>query len=348
MRTAVAVVAVFTLLDAALPGAARAQTPTDAKAVARDKPQEGAAALPTEIKPDFVQEAQGTFGALLNGGNVQGAAAKLGAFYGARVLQHGFRGDVGFGLNALAVDEDAEPKNGFTRVEEDGSLAPANAFDNLNTSGFAKLRYDFFFGDVGSVYAAGLGFHDSAANLLLRLRADVGYRHYLFNVPKHALSAEIGAVYTIDNAIFTVDDADTNGDGRVSVWGDETDFEEGGGVVGGRLALAYSNALLDNVTFTQLLEVVPNISLGADVPVFGYVDAPFETARSDDGRGDNQLGLGEATIASSATQLTMTLMDNLALAINATLIYDNAAIFRRNAYTNHDVATSIQLAYKFF
>ncbi len=340
---------VFSLVASlTLAGAASAQTPTDAKGVVREKPQEAAAALPAEIKPDLVQEAQGTLGALVNGGNVQGVAGKLGGFYSARVSQHGFRGDVGLGVNALAVDEDADPKNGFSRVDEDGTIAPANLFDNFNTSAFAKLRYDYFFGDVGSVYIAGLGFHDSAANLALRLRADVGYRHYLFNVPKHALSAEVGAVYTIDNAIFAVEGADTNGDGRVSVWGDETRFEENGGVVGARLALAYSNALLDNVTFTQLLEVVPNISVGSDIPVVGYVDAPFETLRSDNGQGDNKLGLGEATIASSATQLTVTLLSNLALAVNVTLMYDNGAIFRRNAYSNYDVATSIQLAYKFF
>lgn len=342
------VVAIVVLVILAAGGSARGQTPTDAKAVARDKPQEAAAAIPAELKPDLVQEAQGSLGALFNGGNVQGMAGKLGAFYSARAMQHGFRGDVGLGINALAVDEDADPTNGFTRVDEDGTLAPANLLDNLNTSSFAKLRYDYFLGNFGSIYVAGLAFHDSAANLLLRLRADVGYRHYLFNVAKHALSAEVGAVYTIDNAIFAVEGADTNGDGRVSVWGDETTFEESGGVLGGRLALAYSNALMDNVTFTQLLEVVPNISLADDAPVVGYVDAPFETLRSDDQRGDNKLGLGEATVASSATQLTVTVMSNVALAVNITLLYDNGAIFRRNAYSNYDVATSIQLSYKFF
>ena len=94
---------------------------------------------------------------------------------------------------------------------------------------------------IGSVYASGFAFHDSAANLLMRLRADAGYRHYFFNVDKHALSGELGAVYTIDNAPF--DSIDSNRDGKVSVWGDETRFEDSGGVFGARLALAYSNEM---------------------------------------------------------------------------------------------------------
>lgn len=347
-----AISALFSLSTLAA-GSAFAQTPTAAGDVKKEKPQEAAAAIPAEVKPDFVQEAQGTAGTLFNGGNVQGASGKLGGFYGFRYLNHGVRADLGMGLAALAVDEDANPANGFTKVNKDGTLSDASLADNVNTSGFGKIRYDYFFGDVGSVYGAGLAFHDSAANLLLRLRADVGYRHYFFNVPKHTLSGEVGAVYTIDNAIFTVDPndplaADTNGDGRVYVWGDETQFEKTGGVVGARLALAYSNALLDNVTFTQTLEVIPNVSFGQDIPVFGDVDAPFESARSDDGQGDNKLGLGEATIANSVTQLTVNLMSNLTVGVNLTLAYDNGAIARRNAYTNYDVATAIQLGYKFF
>lgn len=328
--------------------AASAQTPAEAAAVSKEKPQEAAAAVPATLPTDLVQEAQGSVGALFNGGNVQGAAFKLGGFYGARSGVHGFRGELGLGLSALAVDEDADPKNGFTRVDDKGVAQEANAFDNTNTSGFGKLRYDYFVGDVGSVYGAALVFHDSAANLLARLRADVGYRHFLFNVPKHTLSAEVGAVYTVDNGIFNVGDADTNDDGRVSVWGDQTEFEASGGVVGARLALSYSNALLDNVTFTQGIEVIPNLSFGSGVPVFGNVAAPFETARSESGEGDGELGLGEATIANSISQLTVNLMSNISLAVNLTIAYDNGAIFRRNAYTNYDVATSFQLAWKFF
>ncbi len=348
MRIAVAVVVVATTAFSA-----EAQTPTDATGVIKEKPQEAAAALPAAPPPsELTQEAQGSVGALFNGGNVQGAAAKVGGFYQLRLLQHGLRFDLGLGMAALAVDEDLDPKNGFTKLLQDGTTEDANALDNVNTNGFAKLRYDFFVGDVdkavGSVYAAGLVFHDSAVNLLARLRADVGYRHYLFNVPKHTLSAEVGGVYTVDNAIFNVDDADTNADGRISVWGDETRFEDSGGVVGARVAIAYSNAVLDNVTFTQGIEVIPNLSFGTGIPVFGNVSAPFESARSDNGEGDNELGLGEATIANSTSQLTVNLMSNLSLAVNLTIGYDNGAISRRNAYTNYDVATSFQLAWKFF
>ncbi len=327
--------------------AAAAQTPTAAADVKKEKPQEAAAAIPAEIKPEFVQEAQGTVGTIFTAGNVQSASGRVGGFYGFRYLQHGVRFDLGLGLASLAVDGDGDPANGFTKVDSTGAVVgEASLADNVNTSGFSKLRYDYFLGDIGSIYAAGLFFHDSAANLLLRTRADIGYRHYFFNVPKHSFSGEVGAVYTIDNAIFNVEDADTNGDGRVYVWGDETEFEKSGGVVGARLAVAYSNALLDNVTFTQTFELIPNISFGKDIPVFGDVDAPFESARF--GEGDNALGLGEATIANAVSSLTINVSTNLSIGANLTIGYDNGAIARRNAYTNHDVALSGQLGYKFF
>ena len=123
---------------------------------------------------------------------------------------------------------------------------------------------------------------------------------------------------------------------------------EGAPEFGARLALVYSNALMDNVTFTQSLEVIPNLSFGSDMKVVGDVDAPFEALRDKDGRGDNKLGLGEATIANSSTQLAITVATNLSVGVNLTLSYDNGAVARRNAYTNYDVATAIQLAYKFF
>lgn len=335
----------------ALAASASAQTPTTVVDVKKDRTQEAYAAIPKDVTTDFIPEAQGNLGMLFNGGNVQGASGKLGAFYGFRYGRHGVRFDLGLGLAALAVDGDADPANGFSKVNPDGTISDASLADNFNTMGFSKIRYDFFFGDIGSLYAAGLGFHDSAANLLLRLRADIGYRHYFFNVDKHTLSGEIGGVYTVDNAIFEIDPvvADTNEDGRVFVWGDETRFEDSAGVLGARLALVYSNALMDNVTFTQSLEVIPNLSFGSDMKVVGDVDAPFEQQRSRDGvTGDNKLGLGEATIANSNTQLAVTVATNLSVGVNLTLSYDNGAVARRNAYTNYDVATAIQLAYKFF
>ncbi len=333
----------------ALASSSMAQTPTAAADVKKDRTQEVYAAPPKELVPVFTPEAQGNLGMLFNGGNVQGASGKLGAFYGFRYGVHGVRFDLGLGLAALAVDADADPSNGFSKINPDGSVSDASLADNYNTSGFSKLRYDYFFGDVGSLYAAVLGFHDSAANLLLRLRGDVGYRHYFFNVPKHTLSGEIGAVYTVDNAIFDTnpETADTNKDGRVFVWGDDTRFEESAGVLGARLALVYSNALMDNVTFTQSLEVIPNLSFGSDMKVVGDVDAPFEALRNG-GVGDNKLGLGEATIANSNTQLAVTVATNLSIGVNLTLSYDNGAVSRRNAYTTYDVATAIQVAYKFF
>jgi hypothetical protein len=328
--------------------AANAQTPTAVADVKKEKPQEAAAAIPAEVKPDLVQEAQGSVGSIFNAGNVQGATGRVGGFYGFRYLNHGLRFDVGAGLAALAADGDGDPSNGFTKVDAEGNVVgEADLTDNFNTSGFARARYDYFLGDIGSIYAAGLFFHDSAVNLMARSRADVGYRHYFFNVPKHSFSGEVGVVYTIDNAIFATEGADTNNDGRVFVWGDATGFEKSGGVVGARLAVAYANALMDNVTFTQNLELIPNVSFGEDIPVFGDVDAPFEAARNS-GAGDNRLGLGEATIVNAVSALTVNVSSNLAIGMNLNIVYDNGAIARRNAYTNHDIALSANLGYKFF
>ncbi len=344
MRTSTHLLA-FTFVAAT---AAAAQTPTAAGDVNKAKPQESAAVIPAEVKPDFTQEGAGSLGSIFNSGNVQGASGRLGGFYGARYLQHGLRFDVGMGLAALAIDGDGDPANGFTKIDQDGNAVEASAFDNINTSGFAKLRYDYFLGDFGSIYAAGLLFHDSAVNLLLRSRADVGYRHFFFNVPKHQLSAEAGVVYTIDNGIFNVEGADTNNDGKVFVWGDDTQFEASGGVVGVRLAATYTNALLENITFIQNVEIIPNVSFGPDIPVFGDVAAPFEQVRSPDGQGDNRLGLGEATIFNAVSSLVISLSENLNVGFNLNLIYDNGAVARRNAYTNYDAALSATLGYKFF
>lgn len=327
---------------------AQAQTPTTASAVATNKPQETPAALPAEVSDTLVQQGQGTIGTIFNAGNVQGATGRVGGFYSLRYAQHGLRFDVGAGLAALASDGDGDPQNGFSKVDATGAVVgEANLLDNLNTSGFGKARYDYFLGDVGSVYAAGMLFHDSAVNLMARSRVDVGYRHFFFNVPKHSFSGEVGAVYTLDNAIFATEGADTNGDGRVFVWGDETKFETSGGVIGARLAVAYANALMDNVTFTQNLELIPNVSFGQGIPVVGDVDAPFEAARSG-GEGDNRLGLGEATIVNAVSALTVNLGNNLAVGLNLNIVYDNGAVARRNAYTNHDVALSATLGYTFF
>ena len=41
-------------------------------------------------------------------------------------------------------------------------------------------------------------------------------------------------------------------------------------------------------------------------------------------------------------------MSNLTIGANLLITYDNGAIARRNAYTNHDVIFSFQLGYKFF
>ena len=309
----------------------------------KEQPAEQPAATTATVEP--THQAEAFVGAVLNGGNVQGAAARIGGFYGFRRGVHAVRGDLALGMAALAVDADGDPGNGFTRIEADGTAHPATMLDNVNSSAGARVRYDVFLADTTSVYVAALAQHDSALNLLVRLRGDLGGRQFLFLQPHHSLALELGGAYTIDDGIFDATNADTNGDGRVSVWGDATSFEKSGGIVAARIALAYANTLVQGVSFGETLEVLPNLSFAADVPVVGYVDAPFEEARLD---GDGRLGLGEATIANSVTTLSVQAGGGLALGVTLTFAYDAGAVARRNAMTNADTTLAVQLGYRFF
>jgi Protein of unknown function, DUF481 len=313
-----------------------AQTPAEAASVDKAKPQETAAAPAPAPASDFAQEAQGTVGGLFMTGNVESLAARAGGYYQMKYLMHGLRFDGALGITSLSQDTDLDPANGF-------DVRLGDEENRMNTLANGRLRYDFFLTDLDSIYAATMGFHDSAANLQVRLRADAGYRRYFFHSPKHSFSGEIGAVYTIDRAPFK---GDTNEDGLVDL-SDEVSFEANNGTVGARLMLGYANALMDNLAFTTTLEVIPNI--------FPEVDAPYEAgdaalgikARVDED-GDNKLGIGEATIAISNSTLTYSLLSNLTIGANLMLGWDNGAVARRNAYTNHDVALTFQLGYRFF
>lgn len=305
------------------------QTPTDATKVDRAKPQEAAAAPVAAPTPGTTQTAQATLGLLLNDGNVSSVAGRAGGNYQLRFDVHGIGLEVGAGIASIAQDPDLDPANGYGVPLGD----PAN---KLNTTFAARLRYDFFLGPDDSLYASGFVFHDSAANLLARLRADLGYRHFLFQVPKHSFAAEVGVVYTIDNTPLGVD---SNEDGVIDI-NDESGFETSGGTYGARLAVAYTNALSDNVQYATTAEVVPNL--------FPDVEAPFEVARSGDGAGDGVLKLGEATIFTWVNTLTFHVNEQLHVGLAFNLAYDNGAIARRNAYTNHDASLSFQLGYKLF
>lgn len=317
----------LTITLAVLSPSAAAQTPAEAAKVDKAKPQEAAAA-PVAPVDTLAEEAQATAGVLFNDGNVSALSGRVSGFWQMKFLAHGVRLEAGAGMASLAQDPDADPSDGF----DVGLFSPEN---RANTSAHARARYDFFLSPDDSLYASGFAFHDSAANLLARLRADLGYRRFLFNVDKHSLTGEVGAVYTIDNAPVGVD---SNTD-KVIDLDDETAFEKSGGTAGARLALAYTNALLDTVSYTTTLEIVPNI--------FPDVDAPFEAARNG-GVGDDKLGFGEATIATWNNTLTFNVSNNLNVGVNLAVLYDNGAIARRNAYANHDVSMAFQLGYKFF
>jgi hypothetical protein len=302
------------------------------------------AAEPAPPPPPTGPEAttgEATLGVLLNAGNVAGAAGRLGAFVTTRTGPHALRLDVALGIAAYAVDADANPTNGFSRIDAGGAVVAASPLDAINTTALARLRYDLFIDDDDSVFAAPLVLHDSAMNLRLRVRTDVGWRHFFFAGAAQALSAEFGASWSIDNAIFAVDDADTNGDGRVSVWGDQTAWEETGGVLAARVAAAYDLTLGDGVAFHQTVEVIPNLSFGPDLLVVGDVAAPYAPARTG---GADDLGFAEATIVNAVSSLVLRLGATTSLGVNLAVLWDNGAVARRNAMTNYDVALALQLA----
>lgn len=330
MKTTAQPTLVFLLSLLALPSAALAQV-DPAKAADKSKPAEAPAAAPAEAPKDFTQEAQATLGALFNDGNTSALAGRVGGYWQGRYLSHGLRFDAGAGIASVAQDPEADPADGF-------DLPLFDAKNPMNTTALGRGRYDFFLGADDSLYGAGFAFHDSAANLAARLRGELGYRHFFFQVPKHAFSGEVGLVWTADNAPF---DGDTNHDGQISV-ADDTRFEDSGGTLGARVMLGYTNALMDNLSYTSTLEVVPNL--------FPDVEAPFESARTGEGDQtlDNKLGLGEATVAVWNHTLTANVSQQLGIGFALTLAWDNGAIARRNAYTNHDLAASLQLTYKLF
>ncbi|MFH1809217.1 MAG: DUF481 domain-containing protein [Pseudomonadota bacterium] len=294
--------------------------PADAKAKPTEKAQD-----PAQPADQLSHESQVSLAAFFTAGNVSSLAGKLGGYYQLRYSVHGLRVEGGGGVTGIAQDTNGDLTDGFE--------VPLDK--NFNTLGSGKLRYDFFITESDSAYTSALAVHDSAANLELRMRAELGYRRLFLHEKKHALTAELGAVYTIDRAPF---DGDTNGDGKTTL-ADTSRFEDTNGVGGARVLVSYTNALSDNLAFIQTLEVVTNI--------WPDVEAPFEQSRVD-AAGDNKLGPFEATTFASSSAVNLSMSQNLAVGFNLTFLWDNAAIARRNAYQNYDVATNLVLAYKFF
>lgn len=296
-------------------------TPVEAKDV---KPVEKAAA-PVEVKADISHEAQASLGGFFAAGNTSSLAGKADGFYQLRAFAHSVRVEAGGGLAGTAVDTDGKPATGFELPLD----------KNINTLANGKLRYDYFFTDDDTAYVSMFGLHDSAANLSARLRAEVGYRRFIFNKPKHTLSIELGAVYTAERAPY---DGDTNADGRINL-SDDVRFEKNFGSAGARLMVAYVNAISDSLALSQTVAVIPNL--------WPELEAPYEQARIDPAA-NNKLGIGEATTCSATTALTMNPAKNLSIAFLLGVGYDFAAVARRDAYTNYDINTSIAIGYKFF
>jgi len=289
------------------------------------KPKEQAADPTAPAPAEITHEAQASLAGFFAAGNVSSLAGKAEGYYQLRAWDHGARVEAGGGLSGVAVNTDEDPATGFELPLD----------KNINTLLTGKVRYDYFITNEDTAYTSLFALHDSAANLFARSRAEVGYRRFLFNQNKHALAAELGAVYTIENAPF---DGDTNGDGQTNLE-DDLRFEDNGGSVGARVMVAYSNGLSDHLAFNQMFEVVSNL--------WPEIEAPYEQARID-ADADNMVGIGEATTFASKTALTVNPADNLSFSFMVGVAYDNAAIARRNTYTNYDVTTSLTLSYKFF
>ncbi|MBN2362476.1 MAG: DUF481 domain-containing protein [Deltaproteobacteria bacterium] len=311
----------LTLLAVSRAAAAAETVPVEVKVA---KPTEKAAAQ-VEVKADVTHEAQASLGGFFAAGNTSSLAGKADGFYQLRAFRHGLRVEAGGGLAGIAVDTDGNPATGYE--------IPLDK--NINTLLNGKLRYDFFFTEEDTGYASVFGLHDSAAKLATRIRAEAGYRRFIFHQDKHALSIELGAVYTIERAPY---DGDTNADGKIDL-GDDVRFEKSGGSAGTRLMLAYVNALSENLALSQSFEVIPNL--------WPELEAPYERARVDTGA-DDKLGIAEATTCAATTALTLNPAKNLALSFLLGVGYDFGAVARRNAYTNYDVNTSIAVSYKFF
>lgn len=288
-------------------------------------PKEAAVAPVVEAKKNITHEAQASLAGFFAAGNTSSLAGKAAVYYQLRAYQHGLRFELGGGLSGLAKDTDGDPANGF---EQD-------LMAHLNTLIDSRLRYDYFLSAADSAYTSLAGAHDSSANLWGRFRVEAGYQRILFKRDKHSFSAELGAVYSVERGPY---DGDSNGDGVVDL-ADKTRFEANGGSVGARIRLNYLNAISDQVALTQSLEFVPNI--------WPALEAPYEQSRVDAGA-DNLLGAGQASTFLSKTALTITPVERLSIGFLFDVLYDNAAISRRNAMTNYDVTSSVSLAYKLF
>lgn len=291
----------------------------------RVSPSEKAAAPVSAPISHIKHEAQASLAGFFAAGNTSSIAGKTEGFYQLMAWKHGLRVELGGGVSGLAKDTDGDPATGFEEPLD----------QKLNTTAAARIRYDYFLSPLDSAYASLGSGHDSSANLWLRLRAETGYQRVLLSREKHTLSAELGAVYSVDRAPF---DGDTNMDGVVNL-DDEVRFENNNGSIGARLRLTYLNAISDKVAFTQAIEVLPNL--------WPALEAPYERLRVDSGA-DNMLGLGEASTFLSKTALSVTPIDRLSIAFLLDMKYDNAAIVRRNAFTNYDITSSVSLAYKLF
>ncbi len=287
------------------------------------KPSESAAA-PEDKPSPFNHEAQVNFSGMLNQGNISLISGKTQGYYQLRYLRHSLRFEGALGIAGQAQDTDNNPATGFETALQ----------DNINTLANGKLRYDFFLSSLDTVYSAYTLSHDTATNLSMRNRVEAGYRRFLFQQPKHSLSVETGLVYSLDYAPL---DGDSNDDGKVNVFRDRSRFENTGGVVAGRFMLAYTVSLLEILTLNQTVELLPNI--------FPEVEAPFEQARFNPAA-DNKLGILEATVLTSNTQINVNLTKNLTAGMVITFLYDNGAIARRNAYSNADLSVAASLGLK--
>lgn len=283
-----------------------------------------ALAADTSLPPAFTQESAGSVGGLFTAGNIFQISGKASAFYQARFLSHGLRLEGAAGIAGQAVDADHNPANGFETPLQ----------NNLNQILNGRVRYDYFITENDTLYTSVFLSHDSAQNLTLRGRVDGGYKRFIFKTETQSLGAEVGAVYTLD---FAPLDGDSNGDGKVNIY-DHNRFEKSWGNVGGRMLLSYNLSITDVVSLIQTVEVIPNL--------FPEIEAPYEKSRLGP-LADNKLGFLEATIVTSNTTITASVAKNLAASLVVTLIYDNGAIVRRNAYSNADMAMAASLSYKF-
>lgn len=180
-------------------------------------------------------------GAVLSTGNTQQFTGNAGSDFTL------VRGPHGFAAKAALVYGIADVNNGLGYEQ--------NAF-NIN----GKLRYDYFFTDMDSLFGAFVYRHDRFAGLDHRLQGQLGYQRFFIRDEKHKFWGEIG--YDITEDRIYQENVVVGPPMVTTVFADWIDP-----VHAARLFVGYDNQLNEAVTFTTGAEFLMNLELPKDTRI---------------------------------------------------------------------------------